>query len=60
MAVGDGWFGHGGAHATNLEIRLGQGIALVWMVQHGGFPGDGGKAQDAFRKWALERFVPGR
>jgi len=49
-------YGHGGAHATNMEIRMEKGLVLVWMVQHGGFPGEGGKAQGAFRTWALERF----
>ena len=49
-------YGHGGAHATNMEIRSGKGIVLVWMVQHSGFPGEGGKAQAAFRTWALDKF----
>ena len=49
-------YGHGGAHATNMEIRSGKGLVLVWMVQHGGFPGDGGKAQGAFKNWALDKF----
>ena len=49
-------YGHGGAHATNMEIRSGKGLVLVWMVQHGGFPGEGGKAQGAFRTWALDKF----
>jgi len=49
-------YGHGGAHATNMEIRSGKGLVLVWMVQHGGFPGEGGKAQGAFRNWALDKF----
>lgn len=35
-------YGHGGAHATNMEIRSSKGLVLVWMVQHGGFPGEGG------------------
>lgn len=56
VAVGADWFGHGGAHATNMEIRQGQGLALVWMVQHAGFPGKGGQAQEVFRDWALEQF----
>lgn len=50
------WFGHGGAHATNMEIRPGKNIAVVWMVQHGGFPGEGAKAQGVFKSWALEKF----
>ncbi len=49
-------YGHGGAHATNMEIRSGRGLVLVWMVQHGGFPGEGGKAQGAFRNWAMDKF----
>lgn len=49
-------YGHGGAQATNMEIRSGKGLVLVWMVQHGGYPGEGGKAQGAFRNWALDKF----
>jgi CubicO group peptidase (beta-lactamase class C family) len=56
FAVGGDFFGHGGAHATNMEVRPGKGLTIVWMVQHGGFPGDGGKAQGVFKNWALERF----
>jgi CubicO group peptidase (beta-lactamase class C family) len=56
LAVGSDWFGHGGAHATNMEIRPAKGIVMIWMVQHGGFPGEGGKAQGVFKNWALERF----
>ena len=55
FSVGSDFFGHGGAHATNMEIRPTKGVAIVWMVQHGGFPGDGGKAQGVFKNWALER-----
>ena len=56
LAVGSDWFGHGGAYATNMEIRFQKGLVLIWMVQHGGFPGDGAKAQDVFKNWAMERF----
>jgi len=56
LAVGPDWFGHGGAFATNMEIRTRQGLVLIWMVQHSGFPGVGAKAQGVFRNWALERF----
>jgi len=49
-------YGHGGAQATNMEIRSGKGLVLIWMVQHGGFLGEGGKAQGAFRNWALDKF----
>lgn len=51
-------FGHGGAHATGMEIRPEPGLALVWMVQQtGGFPGEGAKAQTAFKTHALERYA---
>jgi hypothetical protein len=56
LAVGPDFFGHGGAHATNMEIRPKQGIAVVWMVQHSGFVGEGGKAQGVFKSWAVEKF----
>lgn len=57
LSAGGGWFGHGGAHATGMEIRPGDGYAVVWMVQHGGFPGTGGQAQGVFKEWAHERFT---
>ncbi len=50
FALGPGWFGHGGAHATNLEIHPEKRLALVWMVQHAGFTGEGREAQGAFKK----------
>ena len=56
LAVGSDWFGHGGAFATNMEIRPAKGLVLIWMVQHSGFPGEGAKAQGVFKNWALERF----
>ena len=56
LAVGSDWFGHGGAFATNMEIRPAKGLVLIWMVQHSGFPGEGAKAQGVFRNWALENF----
>jgi len=60
FAVGDDWFGHGGAHATNMEVRPMQGLVIVWTVQHAGFPGDGDKAQGVFKHWALGRFGSSR
>ena len=56
LAVGGDSFGHGGAHATNMEIRPSKGIVMIWMVQHGGFPGEGGKTQGVFKNWAIQRF----
>ena len=58
FAVGADWCGHGGAHATNMQIDRQRGLVLVWMVQHNGFPGNGGKSQDAFRQAALAVFSP--
>lgn len=55
-AVGPDWYGHGGAHATNMEIRPEKGIVTVWMVQQGGFPGKGGKAQGVFKDWAIQKY----
>ncbi len=49
-------FRHGGAQATVMDIRMKNGIVVVWMVQHQGFPGAGGKAQDEFKNWAVREF----
>ena len=55
-STGGGSFGHGGAYATNMTIDPKRGLITVFMVQHAGFPGDGGKSQGAFRKAAEEQF----
>jgi CubicO group peptidase (beta-lactamase class C family) len=53
FSVGGGSFGHGGAYATNMSIDTKRGLVFVWMVQQsGGYPGNGGQAQGAFRKAA--------
>ncbi len=48
--------GHGGAYATNLWINPDTKLVTVYMVQHAGFPGEGGKARAAFEKAAAELF----
>jgi CubicO group peptidase (beta-lactamase class C family) len=59
---GFGWstggqtFGHGGAFATNMNIDAGRGLITVWMVQHAGFPGDGGQSNGAFVQAAQAAF----
>ena len=50
-------FGHGGGHATNMTVDPATGLATVWMVQHAGFPGDGGTAQGEFQKAAQAAFA---
>jgi len=55
-SVSDGSFGHGGALSTNMTIDTKRGLITVFLVQHAGFPGEGGKSQGAFRKAAEERF----
>jgi CubicO group peptidase (beta-lactamase class C family) len=45
-------FGHGGAHATNMNVDTQRGLVTVWMIQHAGFPGNGGQAQGAFQQAA--------
>lgn len=58
LAVGDDFFGHGGAYATNLEILPSRSLVLVWMVQHAGFPLDGKDAQAVFKQWAKAKLTP--
>ena len=57
LAVGPDFFGHGGAQATGMEVRTKDGLVIVWMVQHQGFPGKGGQAQGEFKKWAVKEFA---
>ena len=60
---GIGWstngltFGHGGALATNMTIDVQHGLITVFLVQHAGFPGEGGKSHGAFVKAANEAFA---
>jgi CubicO group peptidase (beta-lactamase class C family) len=54
---GLGWsagssFGHGGAYATNMNIDPKRGLITIWMVQHAGFPGQGGATQEAYKQAA--------
>jgi CubicO group peptidase (beta-lactamase class C family) len=51
-ALGTGTYGHGGAYATNMTVDTKRGLVTVFMVQHAGFPGNGGQAQGAWRKAA--------
>ncbi|MBM3996353.1 MAG: beta-lactamase family protein [Planctomycetes bacterium] len=55
--TGDGEFGHGGAFATNMSVDTKRGLVFVWMVQHNGFPGNGGQSQAAFRAAARELYT---
>ena len=56
FSVGGGTFGHGGAFATGMTIDPKRGLITVYLVQHAGFPGEGGKSQGAFQNAAREQF----
>ena len=56
-SVGGGTFGHGGAWATNMSVDTKRGLITVFLVQHNGFPGDGGQAQGVFSKTAMQKFA---
>jgi CubicO group peptidase (beta-lactamase class C family) len=56
-AVGPDWTGHGGAESTNMEIDRKHGLIFIYMVQHAGFPNDGGKSRDAFKQAGLAQFA---
>jgi len=45
----NGLIGHGGAHATSMNFDPKCGLLYVWLVQHAGYPGEGGKSEAAFR-----------
>jgi CubicO group peptidase (beta-lactamase class C family) len=54
--VGPDRYGHGGAMATDMTVDTKRGLITIFLVQHAGFPGDGGQSQGAFRKAAEEKF----
>ncbi|MGD0089696.1 MAG: serine hydrolase domain-containing protein [Planctomycetota bacterium] len=54
--VGGGGFGHGGAYSTDMSIDPKRGLVLVWLVQHAGYPGDGGKSHNVFKSAAEQQF----
>jgi CubicO group peptidase (beta-lactamase class C family) len=51
-----GGYGHGGAYNTDMWVHPNRQIITVFMVQHAGFPGNGGKSRDAFKEAALAAF----
>ncbi len=57
FSVSGGGYGHGGALATSMNIDPARGLVFVWLVQHAGFPGEGGKAQGVFKKAAEDQFA---
>jgi CubicO group peptidase (beta-lactamase class C family) len=56
-SVGPHSAGHGGAEATNMEINWQNGLILIYMVQHAGFPNNGKESGDAFKRAALAQFA---
>ena len=46
--VGDGWFGHGGAHETNMTVLATRGLIRVYLVQVAGLRRDGFKGLNVF------------
>jgi CubicO group peptidase (beta-lactamase class C family) len=55
-SVNGSTFGHGGAFSTNMSVDRQCGLVLIFLMQHAGFPGDGGKSRDAFTRAALEKY----
>ena len=50
----NGVFGHGGAHANDMSIDAPHDLITIYMVQHsGGFPGEGGTSNAAFKQAVL-------
>lgn len=56
FSTGGQRFGHGGAFSTNSYFDKEHGLIIIWLVQHAGFPGEGAKAQDAFRNAAIKNY----
>jgi CubicO group peptidase (beta-lactamase class C family) len=46
--VGNGSCGHGGAYSTDMTVDFNRGFVKVFLVQHAGWLGDGGKCNGVF------------
>ncbi len=53
-----GAYGHWGAYSTAMLVDRPDGLIVIWLVQHNGFPGNGGQARKAFEVAAIERYKP--
>lgn len=53
----EGGYGHGGAYSTDMWVYPTREIITVFMVQHAGFPGTGGKSDNVFKDAALAAFA---
>jgi CubicO group peptidase (beta-lactamase class C family) len=49
-------YGHGGAYSTDMWVNSNRQFITVFMVQHNGFPGNGGKSDGVFKEAALAAF----
>lgn len=56
FSTGGGVYGHGGAMSTNMTIDPKRGLITVFLVQHAGFPKDGAKSHEAFRRAVEQQF----
>lgn len=56
-STSNGVTGHGGALATNMSIDTSKGLIYIFLVQHAGFPADGGNSGAIFQKVAAEKFA---
>jgi len=52
-----GAYGHPGAYSTNMTIDPVHGLITIWLVQHVGFAGNGGKSEAAFEEAAVDNFA---
>ena len=43
--------------AVSYETDRNRNLVLIWLVQHNGFPGQGDKAQGAFREMATGKYA---
>jgi CubicO group peptidase (beta-lactamase class C family) len=59
-SVNGNGYGHGGAYATNMSVDTKRGLITVWMVQHAGYPGDGGKSHGVFVSEAMMALGEGK
>jgi hypothetical protein len=56
FSVDENSIGHGGALSSNMLVDTKRGLVTVFLVQHAGFPGDGGASHACFKQAVESRF----
>ena len=58
MSTNGDYIGHGGAYSTDSCFAKKQGLIMIFLVQHAGWPKGGERALAVFHQAAMDAFTP--